>query len=218
MKLGDLLGKNVLIIDVETTGLPEKRSSSNSKDAYYPYNDVEKYRTSWIVQASWVYMEGFDNTKDYNELIKSIIRKPKYFSKIPTHKIHGITWQKASEEGTMLSKILNKDGLGDAIKNCDYILGHNILFDLNILRSECYRLNFKKKVEKLTDIIENDKFFCTSEYGKKVCKIKLPTRRHYMFKRPKLGELYKFYYKKKRTQSDIKTLLAILKKMEFPTV
>lgn len=213
MKFKDLIGKNVLIIDIETTGLPEKKPGSD-KISYYNYTDNEKYRTSRIVQISWAYLEDFDNTKDYDDSVKTIIRKPRDFNKIPTHKMHGVTIEKAIAEGTMLSKILNKEGLGTAIMKCDIILGHNILFDLNILLNECHRLKFKNKVEKMSTIMDNKQYFCTSNYGKNVCKIKMPNKRHYLYKRPRLGELYKYYYKKKRTDSDINTILAILKKIE----
>ena len=75
------------------------------------------------------------------------------------------------------------------IKKADYIIGHNILFDIFVLSSELYRIKYKNDFDVLQNCINNKKYFCTGEMGRNICK--LPTKqKEYKYKMPKLEELY----------------------------
>ena len=71
----------------------------------------------------------------------------------------------------------------DLSNNVDTIISHNIGFDINILLSECYRLEHNE----LIDNIENRKKKCTMRLGKKYMNY---------HKSPKLIELYKHLFNK----------------------
>ena len=122
--------------------------------------------------------------------IDDYIIKPKKFT-INNSYIHGITQKKAQKDGFRLGKLLNNEGLGYAIQNCDILIGHNVIFDLNILMSEVHRIKFKNTLKCLKDIYDKERYICTKVNGKNVCKL------HGFsgdYKYPKLEELYEHYY------------------------
>jgi len=212
----DMINKNILIFDLETTGLPICKSGYYDKRQYYNYTDNSKYDTSRIVSIAWSYIENYTHNKldkiIENDDIEYHIRKPTDFNKIENSDFHGITYKIAKEKGIILSKILN-DGFGYAITNCDYIVGHNCLFDIFILLNELYRIKFNTCLEKLENILNNDNYICTGEYSRDICKMK--TRNKFIYKMPKLCELYEYYYNSKpekqhEAKADVKTVILIM--------
>ena len=71
---------------------------------------------------------------------KDFIIKPNGFV-IPetSSNIHGITTERALKEGIDLSIVL--DLFDNDLKQADIIVGHNIDFDIKVVRAEMYRLN-----------------------------------------------------------------------------
>ena len=69
--------------------------------------------------------------------LKNYIIKPDGFS-IPfnSQKIHGISTERALNEGWPIDLVL-KD-FSNALSQTQYFVGHNILFDLNIIFSEFF--------------------------------------------------------------------------------
>ena len=219
-KLNELTGKNVLIIDIETNGLPVTKAGffENMSEAYYDYRDNSKYNSSRIVEIAWSFIEGYDKETIDLENIKTFIRKPVDFKKITNTEFHTITYKKALEEGTVLSKILNKEGLALAIQNADYIIAHNLTFDVFILLNELHRIKFNKSVNQLKKLLTSGKFICTAILGKHICKLETKSEYSKSYKIPKLVEFYKHYYgknpeKSHRAYDDVKTILEILKIM-----
>ena len=213
-----LLGKNVLVFDLETNGLPIRRSGyyENLGDAYYDFKKNKAYDKSRVVEVGWSYIENFDKENIDLENIQSYIRKPTDFDEITNSEFHGITYKKAKKKGKNLSTILNKKGLKKAIQNCDYVVAHSASFDMYILLNELYRLGFKKSMNRLAGFLNTDKLVCTAELGREVCKIRSMYGPGY--KIPQLVELYKHYYKcypekSHRAKNDVKTVLEILKKI-----
>jgi len=218
--MNNLINTKVLIFDLETTGVPERKPGyHDGKNEYYDYKMNNKYDSSRIVSVAWCYIENF-NKQSLTNMINNYetfecIRKPLDFKQIDNSDFHGITYQTACTKGITLGNIINKEGFGHAILNCDYIVGHNCLFDIFILLNELHRINFINCVKKLDMLLNTNKYVCTGELGKNICKILTKGKG---YKMPRLNELYKHFYKKEpivqhQAKDDVNTLLEIMNKI-----
>ena len=158
--------------DTETTGLPVY----TCKRGYHNPKELDKYDTSRVVSISWIISS--------NEL--NIIEKASYFIKpdgyiIPEQsiKIHGITNEKANEDGVPIKLVLDK--LVSCLHLMKVVVAHNVHFDVNVLKSECYRYGYGDIAEILGKSIK----YCTMDYGKNLLALS---------KNPKLSELYEMLY------------------------
>jgi len=110
-----------LIFDTETTGLP--------RDYNAAITDLDNWPR--MVQIAW---QLHDKT---GKLLNndSIIIKPENYT-IPFNaiQIHGITNERALTEGKQLKLVLEQFIL--MIDQCNYLCGHNIGFDINIIGAE----------------------------------------------------------------------------------
>lgn len=152
----------VLAIDTETTGLPPK--GPPTKCELWPH----------IVQLSYVI---FDT--DTNEIIESdhVLRVP---GEIPTTHIHGITKER-SNAGEEFSDVYNK--FAAMLISVDIVVGHNLEFDLNMIRAECARRQFRFETPTGQ--------YCTMRESKE--RVGIRTESGYI-KYPRLGELYEFLF------------------------
>ena len=100
----------------------------------------EKYTNARIVSIAWVFIRSYNRDTLTGELIKEYIRYPEGFSEIPTTEIHGISFEQAQTLGIPMADILDNCGLADAILGSDYVIGHNVMFDVHILQNELFRL------------------------------------------------------------------------------
>lgn len=172
----------IFLFDLETTGLP----SMKSYNKYYPYQKLEYYESSRIVQLA-ILVYSYDNNK-FNLLEEhNYIVKPDNF-KINNSDIHRITQKHAEEHGMKFKDIIDK--IIPVLKESNLIVSHNILFDKNVLLSELHRYDFKEAIK----TIEKIPCFCTSMQTKDITKLKI--KNFSEFKQPKLSELYKFLFKK----------------------
>lgn len=75
------------------------------------------------------------------------------------------------------------------VRTCDYIVGHNIDFDIKMILAELKRSNMESE---FTEFLSSDNFVCTMMKMINVCKIEALTKfgKKY-FKFPKLKEAYK---------------------------
>jgi DNA polymerase III epsilon subunit-like protein len=117
--------------------------------------------------------------KKVNHLIKPINIK------IENSHIHGITQELAEKNGIKMYEALKE--LEDDLKFVDTIVAHNLLFDYNIILSECYRLNFNNLINKIESLNKS----CTMKLGRKVMGVG---------KYPKLSVLYEFLFQKEIVQ------------------
>ena len=160
-----------LIFDTETTGLPKRWDA--------PLSDSENWPR--CVQVAW----QIHNKNGELVSQKSFLIKPNGFS-IPyeSEKVHGISTALAEKQGASLENVL--DEFHDAINQVEYIVGHNISFDRNILGAEFLRLG-------LNDVLVEKKLIdtCTEETAH-LCKLK--GGRGGKFKLPTLSELYVFVF------------------------
>ena len=163
-----------LIFDTETTGLPKRWDA--------PISDTNNWPR--IVQLAW-------QLHDDNGVVisnKSYLIKPKDFD-IPfeSEKVHGISTMLASENGVIIKTVL-KEFLKD-LKSSEYLVGHNLKFDINVVASELFRLDIENQLLNKT-VLDT----CT-ENTAKVCK--LPGGKSGKFKYPTLVELYENLFKNK---------------------
>ncbi|MFW5804426.1 MAG: exonuclease domain-containing protein [bacterium] len=117
-----------LILDIETTGLPKKRNSIPEELSNWPR----------IVQIAWIL---FDKDKKIIEKQNFIIKQEK---KVPQEAIdiHGITNEMVKKEGVPAIEVFEK--LEYAIDSAEYIIAHNLDFDIPIIQSEFIRANKRK--------------------------------------------------------------------------
>jgi DNA polymerase III epsilon subunit-like protein len=122
-----------VIMDVETTGLlvddtmPTKKKVSENPE-WYPR----------IVQIAWLTI-----ARDYK-----VVNRHNYYIKqtepIPQRAIdiHGITNELCQEKGDNLKEVLLK--FKESIAECDYYVGHNVMFDKYVIEAECIKSGVPK--------------------------------------------------------------------------
>ncbi len=155
-----------LIFDTETTGLPRNFSA--------PVSDSENWPR--LVQIAW---QVHDSMGELIE-VKNFIVRPEGFS-IPynSEKIHGISTKRALKQGALLANVLEE--FNNAIQKSDIIVGHNVMFDINIVAAEYYRVG-------MTSSLVDKRYLDTKEEATNFCA--LPGGRGGKFKWPTLSQLY----------------------------
>ena len=156
--------KRFIFFDTETTGVPRNYKAPSSDTSNWPR----------MVQLGWILMDGEGNKlsqKDY------IIRPDGYIIPDDAVRIHGITTQRAMEEGLDLAAVVD-DFMAD-FDRATFIVGHNIDFDKKILGAELIRLH-------RPDVMNSKRMYCTMQVGTDFCRIS----GKYGYKWPKLQELY----------------------------
>jgi len=113
-----------LIFDTETTGIPHNKTA--------PITDLDNWPR--LVQLAWQLHDGRGKLLSQH----SYIIKPEGFD-IPfkAEQVHGISTQRAMQEGHDLKKILGL--LEKDLANTQVLVGHNIEFDINIIGAELIR-------------------------------------------------------------------------------
>lgn len=167
----------IMVIDVETNGFPDKIDTYS----YYNYMLTEKYDNSRIVQISW----GLYNNLGYIVKLEDHIIKPNGFT-INNSTYHKITNEIANEKGCDI-KVVFKKLLVD-LKKTSVIVGHNLMFDENIILSELYRTKFKLTIEEFKKKPKH----CTCIGTIDLLKIELGNKK---YKMPSLDELYYWCFK-----------------------
>lgn len=152
-----------LIFDTETTGLP--------KDYNAPISDSDNWPR--MVQIAWLKYDS--SGKQIAE--RNYIVKPDGFT-IPedTVKIHGISTERAINEGVDLRTALND--FSKAINESSYLVAHNMNFDEKIVGAEFLRADVESKLFETRRV-------CTQDSSKNFCKLG-----PYGNKWPSLSELH----------------------------
>jgi DNA polymerase III epsilon subunit-like protein len=129
----------VLVFDTETTGLPKSKIMNPDTLNLWPH----------IVQFSYVIYDT-----ELNDIIESsdTIVKLKDEITIPEDsiKIHGITNESSQRNGINIDLILND--FFYHLRNIDLLVGHNISFDINMIKVELLRFIYETK----SNISENE--------------------------------------------------------------
>lgn len=177
----------ILVFDTETTGLPKTKFISPSTLDQWPY----------IVQFSFIIYDS-----SLNDIVESndvIIKLPENIL-IPEEstKIHNITNELSQKSGLQINEILNV--FFDHLRRVDILVGHNIEFDLNMIKVEISRIINENQVtpEQLKSYKYNLHFLnnyknisCTLKDSIKFCNIQAINKsgKPYL-KYPKLIELH----------------------------
>ncbi|MFN5182787.1 MAG: DNA polymerase III subunit alpha [Bacteroidota bacterium] len=121
-----------LIFDTETTGLP--------RDYNAPITDLDNWPR--CVQIAWQLHDETGKLISHNNLII----KPEGFT-IPFKavEVHGISTERALEEGIHLTEAFTS--FIEALDQCDFVCGHNIEFDINIVSCEFIRIGIENKFQ-----------------------------------------------------------------------
>jgi len=168
----------IMVLDTETTGFPEK----NGFYSYCDYTDITKYENARIVQFSWGL---YDKTGNLHKLNDKIIKPNGFTIENPQH--HNITTEIANDLGVDIKEVLVQ--FSNDLKKTSTIVGHNLMFDENVILSELYRLNMLEVINEFKQKIKN----CTGIGTQHLLKIPMnfessnPSKK---YKMPTLEELY----------------------------
>ena len=159
----------LLIFDTETTGLPKTREPAIKGADNWPH----------LVSIAWIIMEDDKILKTEYHIVK-----PQWIIPEDSVHIHGITHEKAMNEGKPLSDIILKF----IEEPHDMMVAHNMSFDFNVLVNA---IVWDLKLGSYPDFKPQ---FCTMEASRGIMKIPFANGRGY--KSPKLLELYEFITKR----------------------
>ena len=123
----------VLVFDTETTGLPQTKI----------LNPDTLHQWPTIVQFSYII---------YDLSLNDIVESKDYVIKVPeiiliseeSSKIHGITNEISSKKGILVDEVLNE--FFNYLRDVDWIIGHNVSFDINMIKVELLRIIYNKKL------------------------------------------------------------------------
>lgn len=161
---------NVLIFDTETTGLPIWREPSDHPDQPY------------VVDIACDLWGGPDLLIDsYDAIINPGVEIP-----ADVAEIHGITTERAIAEGIAMADAL--DRFMALVGQADLIVGHNVSFDIRMMRIEAARHRGEKWDNPLPT-------FCTMRKSTNHCQILSSKPRHQNdWKWPNLGEAIRHFF------------------------
>jgi len=161
--------------DTETSGLPLLSEPSESEEQPH------------IVQLGSILIHP--ETKELITFMDVIIKPDGWIIPKETAAIHGITTERAMDEG-----VPEKEAFEQFIemwKQCDYRVGYNESFDARMLRIASFRFGD----EALADRWKEAEARCAMKLAKPICKIpaSAKARRFGQYKNPTLSEAYEFF-------------------------
>ena len=159
-------GSYYLFFDTETTGLPHDYEAPASDTLNWPR----------MVQLSWILTDNNGNVLSVHDCI---VRPDGFEIPDQAASIHGISTDRALSEGLVLDSVLAI--FAQTLDSADYIVGHNISFDIHIVDAEFIRRGIDVK-------LSSKRSYCTMLAGTEYCK--LPGY-YGGYKWPNLQELYK---------------------------
>ncbi len=160
-----------LIFDTETTGLPKRWNA--------PLTDSENWPR--CIQIAWQIHDAKGEVIAHEDYL---IHPDGFTIPFDSEQVHGISTALAEDQGIPLEEVLEKFHL--ALDQVEYVVGHNVSFDRNIMGAEYLRAG-------LADVLEGKAVVdtCTEETAT-LCQ--LPGGRGGKFKLPTLSELYHFLF------------------------
>lgn len=168
---------SICFLDTETSGVPIKKNYNT----YHHPSKINYYNSARLVELAYIICD------EHGQIIKSVdtLIKPHEF-KITNDDIHGITHEDACAHGININDAIKN--FENDIKDVKIIVAHNIMFDLHIIVSECFRIDNISIIKSIDKITRE----CTMDMGKTKMKTK---------KNPKLIELYKFLFDEELKQT-----------------
>lgn len=167
----------VLVFDTETTGLPKR---------YAKYTDTHEW--PHIIQISYLYYDT--DTHDFRVLDHIIKLGRHVVVSEESVNIHKITKDISMEKGEDIKDVLNE--FIHLVKTVDYVIGHNLQFDKNMVIVECIRNHLMSPF-----LRKQFQEYCTMKNTVNICK--LPHKNNYKrskitYKYPKLEELHWYLF------------------------
>ncbi len=153
-----------LFFDTETTGLPKNYKA--------PVTDLNNWPR--LVQLAYLFYDKNGNKISGGD---HIIKPDGFTIPVEASRIHGISNEKAKQEGKDLKSVLS-DFLS-LIDQTEYLVAHNMSFDEKIVGAEFLRNG-------MTDVVGTKRKICTMQSSTNFCKIDGA----YGYKWPKLSELH----------------------------
>jgi DNA polymerase III epsilon subunit-like protein len=183
----------LLIFDTETTGLPRTKIINPDTLHLWPH----------VVQFSYIIYDTETNSIvemfDYVVKVRENVVIPE-----DSIKIHGITNETSMRSGLPIEDILNE--FFYYLQTVDKLIGHNVSFDINMVRIELLRLIYlkdKKLTSEYTKVCKYNLHYvtnfknisCTLQDSIEVCNIQAIDKygKSYL-KFPKLVELHKYLF------------------------
>lgn len=153
-----------LFFDTETTGLPKNWKA--------PVTDLNNWPR--LVQLAYLFYDKNGNKLSGGDYI---IKPDGFTIPVEASKIHGISTERANQEGHGLLSVLK--AFQSLIDQAEYLVAHNISFDEKIVGAEFLRNN-------MGDSIATKRKICTMQSTTNFCAIDGT----YGYKWPKLSELH----------------------------
>lgn len=153
-----------LFFDTETTGLPRNWKA--------PVTDLNNWPR--MVQIAWILCDDEGNRIESADFI---IKPENYKIPVAVARVHGISTEKAMNEGEDLETVLAR--FNELIEEANFIVAHNISFDEKILGAELLRKGVKSNFNRKPKL-------CTMQASTDYCRLPGP----YGYKWPKLSELH----------------------------
>ncbi len=161
-----------LLFDTETTGLPKRWDA--------PVTDTDNWPR--VVQIAWQLHDEWGNLLEHSD---AIIKPDGYTIPYESEQVHGISTALAEAEGIPLGEAL--EAFKRALSKANFVAGHNVGFDNNVVGAEFYRLNILHSLLSLP-VLDT----CT-EATALLCQ--LPGGKGGKFKLPTVTELYRHLFK-----------------------
>jgi DNA polymerase III subunit alpha len=142
-----------IIFDTETTGLPRNYNA--------PMTDLDNWPR--LVQIAWQLHDAKGKLLSNNNFI---VRPEGFTIPYNAEKVHGISTARAKKEGHDLEKVLAI--FHEDVEKANYLVGHNIGFDINVVGSEFLRKGVPMRLPKMKELDTKDisTDFCALPGGK----------------------------------------------------
>lgn len=171
-----------LLFDTETTGLPQVKTVSPETIGLWPH----------IVQFSYLVYDT--DIHQITEIADDIICLPKNMViQKEAVDLHGITSEMSQEKGVDIQTIFRD--FFHTLSTVDILVGHNIAFDINMVRVELLRImqdpqNANEFATYYSTLVTHKNIYCTMQETIELCNIIAYNSRGPYVKYPKLVELY----------------------------
>jgi DNA polymerase III epsilon subunit-like protein len=181
----------VLVFDTETTGLPKTKLLTYEALCLWPH----------VVQLSYVMYDVSDNA--VTNVRDFIVKIPKDIEMSPESiALHGITKEMCDKSEETMEEVLLRF-IYD-FSHSDLIVGHNLTFDLNMVKIELMRQIQRNSHEKdlfllfLEEVKTSRKYYCTMQESVDLCNLPaLDKKGNPYIKFPKLAELHERLFQRK---------------------
>jgi len=153
-----------LFFDTETTGLPRNWKA--------PVTDLNNWPR--MIQIAWILCDKDGNRIEFDDYI---IKPVNFIVPSASVGVHGISTERALEEGEDLEEVLCK--FNELVDRSDCIVAHNLSFDEKIVGAELLRNRIQSNFNRKRKL-------CTMHSSTNYCRLSGP----YGYKWPTLSELH----------------------------